>query len=147
MTATQSISGMRYLPILRKGRTICYAVVDSDTWEWASEYRWYLQLRGTGGMVSVTRYISDHGVTKNVFLAREIMGVRSSLQEVYPVDGDPFNLRRENLAVGTRSQRQQHQETLRRMGRYTKPRLGIVPVMKAAVQIWEALNRGSRTEA
>lgn len=128
---------MKHLPIYRMGRIIGHAKLDDADYEWAQKYRWYIQTRGSGGKPQVTRYDHSSGSTQNVFLAREIMGIHQPWREVYPLDGDPYNLQGANLAVAGRKRRVQHQSVRRRMGQKHSviPQLGISPIVKMASAI------------
>src|SRR3954447_25711586 len=130
----RKVLDMRHLPIYRMGRIIGHAKLDDADYEWAKNYRWYIQTRGSGGKPQVTRYDHSTGTTQNVFLSREIMGIdSSSVKEVYPLDGDPYNLQGDNLAVAGRKRRVQHRATRRKMGGSpTVPQLGISPIVKMA---------------
>lgn len=133
---------MKYLPIVRRGRVVRHARVDDDVYEWAKEHRWYMQTRGKGGKPQVTRYDRSGGKTRNVFLSRLIVGVDSgSVKQTYPLDGDPFNLQRENLAVAGERRRIQHRATARKLGAQDNyiPQLGITPIVKMAGAIAERL--------
>jgi hypothetical protein len=131
---------VKWLPIKRHGLTINHAKVDDDVYEEQSGHTWHLQTRSTGGQVQVTRYVRENGRTKNVFLAREIMGVDSkSPKQVYPIDGDPFNLQRDNLSVAGERRRIQHQSTARQLGGTRPvPSSGISPIVKmaGAIGVW-----------
>lgn len=128
---------MQHLPIVRRGRVINYARVDDDTYYTQAGYTWYLQTRGKGGKAQITRYTRDNGKTKNVFLAREVMGIDSSSpKQVYPLDGDPFNMQRDNLGVAAERRRIQHRATVRKLGGTQQiPQMGIHPILKMAAAI------------
>jgi hypothetical protein len=108
---------------------------------------WHLQTRGKGGKPQVTRYVREHGRTKNVFLAREIMGIDSSSpKQVYPLDGDPFNMQRDNLGVAAERRRIQHRATVRKLGGTRRiPQMGIAPIVNMAGFIESALRLGQES--
>lgn len=128
---------MKHLPIHRAGHIINWAKVDDDTFEKESVHKWYLQTRGTGGKAQITRYQKINGKTTNIFLARVIMGIDSSSpKQVYPIDGDTFNMQRDNLGVAAVRRRIQHRATVRKLGGSPKvPQLGIAPIVAMAGRI------------
>jgi hypothetical protein len=138
---------MRHLPIIRAGHIINHCKVDDDTFAKESVHTWHLQTRGKGGKPQVTRYVREHGRTKNVFLAREIMGIDSSSpKQVYPLDGDPFNMQRDNLGVAAERRRIQHRATVRKLGGTRRiPQMGIAPIVNMAGFIESALRLGQES--
>lgn len=135
---------MKHLPIHRAGHIINWAKVDDDTFAQQSSHTWYLQTRGSGGKPQITRYQHINGKTTNIFLAREIMGIDSkSPKQVYPLDGDPFNMRRDNLGVAGVRRRIQHQSIVRRLGGPKRiSQMGVGPIVKISQMISLALAHG-----
>ena len=132
------------LPVYRYGRVIAYCDVDADNFEWAKEFRWLIQTRSVGGQVQVCRYTRVDGKTRNIFLAREIMQETNPAKNVYPLNGNPYDLRRENLGVAGHKRSTQHQQVTRTVAGSPigETRVGSIgPIVRMAMMLEERMFR------
>lgn len=110
----------------RDGTIKAEVIVDSEDYEWLSQYRWNLSGQG--------RYAARKAGQRSIYMHREIMGVTSREFEVDHINGDRLDNRRSNLRVVNHAENSQN-AIKTRPNRYSQYR-GVTWSRRA--QVWKA---------